>query len=271
MTDLTRFFNTTIPDILRAEQLEYKFVVVGGRAIKSYIDTQRSSIEDWDLLVIGSPETQVKFTADLNNVLKAKGYDTRVELIEPEHKYSEFNMRSRPWFRLSINVHGDFNVTVFDVYQAFAMVDGYVVKNGIKYSNMGFLIRELARSEKHARELIDNAANLDTIEIENKLENIDDLLEDNAILADILDGELDDLEYVLDRTATNEVQQELEQAKNKIMNIIKDRELLFGFILSGKGDKELTHNVCKACKEIEQQYNKLVDLQNKCKEVLKSC
>jgi len=271
MTDLISFFNITAPNILKSLRAKYTFVVIGGRAIKAYIKTAQDA-QDWDLIVVGTPENQVEFAYDLQTSLKELGYSAHIESIEPPYSMvdNDLNIRTRTRYRIVIQM-GDVSLVVYDIYQVPVFVDESIIKDGLHYSSMGFLTRELNRSEDDVKKIIRKALNITRDEIKNKYHTIETMLEDNEIDIGILSDELDDLEEDLNMQTAQKISEELDSAKHRLLKVISDREELFGAALAGTMDKSTLMDVCKMCQELESQYSKWVGLKAHCDSVKQVC
>lgn len=278
------FLQKVVPDVLRGLYSQFHFAVIGTRAINLYLtQATMSSIEtmDWDIAIpTHKTETLKKFSNAVSSSLKKKGY--KVELIQEAGTHVDddlFSFRSRDWIRLTADVCGT-QIVMLDVYQvpSFPETMAFIEHDGLLYSDMGFLIRELNRSESNAKNTLAGALKLTETDVQKSLEKVEKELEESGILLDGLRDGIDQLiesygqidDKVVDSALKDEMQK-CDSAKKILMRVLKERELLFAAAATGKLDKAMMEPVCQACREYEGQYNQYTELKAQCSSVSRLC
>lgn len=272
MTDLNDFLNDTVPDILRRAQTVYNFAVVGGRAISMYADAYSSGIQDWDILFIGEPEIHKFFSKALMDELSSLGYKTTLTTHVQETPDTDvFNYKGRDWSEVCIHI-GSLKVAVFEIFQIKHLnTDLYVIKDGIVYSDLGFLLREIDRHEDSVKTILENASKLTPQDIKEQLEQTETSLGENERDIDMIDNDLSELENDMEHDLAIQLAEDLKVAKNTLIKIINNRDILFGVVLSGKIDKKTLQDVCLFCKGVEDQYGRWKSLNDKCEMIKPLC
>ena len=279
MTDVETFLNQTVPGILLKLQSNNPFFVVGTRAINAYLSINNNSLDDWDIAYVGDTSAQESFSEKIVEIMQNLGYNIGIEILESYGDDNEtFAFNSRTRIRLSVNI-GDANIFFLDIYRLPSQSTGVSTKiNGLYYSDMGFLIRELNRKENDVKKLIKQSSNFTRQEIHNKYKNIQSLLDDSAIDLNIIDFGTDDLiedfGRISDKVYRNilsEQEEQLESARATLEKTVKNRDIIFGYIASGKSPKEMVTKVCKICREFEDQYVQYKNLKERCESIRKLC
>ncbi len=269
MSNLEDFLDGTVPAVLRDAQEEYPFVVVGTRAINAYLSSaslQSISTQDWDVAYVGDAEGQVALAQDVMRQVQDEGFHVDLEHhpASQESDNSVYAFKAREWLRLTVNV-GDAKVAFLDVYRIPTMAGAgvFMVKHGLLYSDLGFLMRELNRAEEDAAKVIANSTNLSNWQIQEKLESSKRLLGDSGTDLDVVDAESDQLIETIGQVPTSKAisisadqMSQLERAKRTLVRVAEERDALFGAVASGRVLKLLAEQVCGVCRSMEDQYGR---------------
>jgi len=284
--DLTTFLEEVTLNLLREAQETHPFIIVGTRAINAYLsESSMKTIptQDWDVAYIGDQEGQDEFAHDIKQAISRLGYKAKIEYHTPikESDHDTFAFRSRHWIRLSVNIGGEANVTFLDIYripQLDIETGMFVEKNGLLYSDLGFLFRELNRAEDDTNRLVNISSNLSNEEIKSRLKKSKELLEETSVELGILDDDSDELIESVGQVSDDSVKriaaehlEQLEKAKHTLMRVTKEREALFGVVMSGRVSKSLSDEVCSICRVLELQYGQYKDLKQRCESIRELC
>jgi hypothetical protein len=286
-SDLGTFLESVVPSALKAVSSKYVFMVVGTRAINAYLQNLQlhpMATRDWDVLLVGPEETQEAFAQAIYAAVEAKGYEPGIEYHEADGGLDAdkpFALRSRPWIRLTVSLGGEADVAFLDVYMVGSWSSGLGVaieKDGLLYSDLGFLMRELNRDETSARRLLSRAREVSARGVEGRTETLQEDLDDNGLELEVLEDETDDLAekigQIPDSTARKlaaDQRERLEKAKKTLMRVSEDREVLFGLVASGRLNKAQVTQVCGVCRSLDSQYSRFKDLKERCEQIRRLC
>jgi hypothetical protein len=278
------FLQQIVPDVLRLAHEKFQFAIVGTRAINLYLSQAAiPPIEtmDWDVIVSADKFAKVQsFSNFIIATLKKKGYK-----IHPfrnsgtKEDKDEFSFRSRDWIRLTADVCGT-QIVMLDIYQipSFTQTMSFMEHDGLLYSDMGFLLRELNRSEHDTKNVLAKALKTSESDVEKRLKQTETELEEINDLLDETKGNIDEIielyGQVDDKTVNESIKDEMEKcnrSKTRLMRLLNERELLFAAAASGKFNKSIIEPICRVCREYEKQYNQYTELKAQCLSISKSC
>lgn len=277
------FLQQIVPSVLKELYLKFKFAVVGTRAINLYLSQakiQPIHTVDWDVVIESNKLSSLKtFANAVISLFKEKGY--KIDLIYQSGigENNLFSFRSRDWIRLTANVCGT-KVVMLDIYQVPSFINtmSFIEHEGLLYSDMGFLLRELNRSEHDAKNLLARSSILNKSDIKASLDEFKNKLNESDKLLDKIKDQLDEqielfgqIDDTLIKSAIRNEIHKIEYVKNTLIRVLKERELLFAAIISGKIDKDEIEPICEACREYEQQYNNYTNLKAQCASIAKMC
>jgi len=282
--DIETFLNKTVPDVLRVVEPKHLFIVVGTRSVNAYLNiAQKPTIytQDWDVLYVG--DNAKAFAQNVANIMNTEGYKIKIEYHDPSGQNNDvFSFRSRPWIRLAINLsEGNTNITFLDIYTISELNSGagtFMEKDGLIYSDLGFLVRELSRSEQDAVKVINNSSTISDKQIQEKLTTSQKLLNDIGVDIDQLDEDTDELIESVGQLPDNTIldisdkqRRELEHAKHTLIRVFKERDALFGAMAGGKIPKFMIGQVCDICRHFENFYGKYNQLKERCYLIRQLC
>lgn len=229
-TDLETFLEEIIPDILRCVQKEHTFSVIGTRAIRAYTNISPISTHDWDVLYYGDNKGQLEFSQKVEKRVQDKGYKVITEVYEGVYNSSRdpYTFRSHQWVRLSVSLGGDANVTFLDVYRINAHVPGmgvFIIKNGLLYSDLGFLVHQLDRPD-YSKHFLEQPARLSILQVKNKIISTTRMLKDIQV-------------------KKSPITQGIKRA------LQNERDELFAVVTAGNTSKLVTEQICKICRDVE--------------------
>jgi hypothetical protein len=285
MSSLEEFLENFVPSVLRKAQIQFPFIVVGTRAVNAYLHEAHAKAiptQDWDIAYRGGLNGQNSLADYVTEQVEASGYSVEIEKKLPKSRDNDtFALKARPWIRLSVNI-GDAHITFLDIYSIpytnKSELGPHTIKDGLAYSDLGFLIRELNRTQQDASKLIQEASRFSGEQVGGKMNSAIDMLNDSRIDLSILDQDTHELIESLGQLSDDNVRellqehkQRLNQAKKTLMRVVEEREALFGVIMNGLLSKELTHQVCDLCRSLEEQFGTYKMLQDRCAAIQKMC
>jgi hypothetical protein len=278
------FLQQIVPDVLRLAHERFKFAVVGTRAINLYLSQAAippAETMDWDVIVPVDRFAQLQsFSNFIISALKKKGY--KIHSFNNKGTGDDddlFSFRSRDWIRLTADVC-ETQIVMLDIYQvpSFTRTMSFMDHEGLLYSDMGFLLRELNRSERDAKNVLGKALKAGESDIgeslkrtETELEDVNDLLDETRANIDEL---IESYGQVDDKIVNEAIKDEIEKCgkvKKTLMRVLNERELLFAAAASGKFDKSMIEPICRVCREYEKQYNQYTELRAECSSISRSC
>ncbi len=273
---ISDFLDRVVPEELRQASTRYSFVVIGTRAVNAYLE-EASLIpvhtNDWDIMLIGGKTAQDEFAGDIVASLSDKGYNISIEYHAPiGNSMSIFDFKSRSWVRLAVSINGSNHVTFLDVYRIDKHTSGmgvYLTKNGLLYSDLGFLVRELDRDERNAKLMIAEASRMNEQDTLKRIELVAELLEDNTIDITIMEDTTETLHKAEEQDIKELLiaqKESLEHAKKTLIRVARERDVLFGLVLSGKANKMVVSQICKLCRSMESNYERYNQIKRKCAE-----
>ena len=259
MTDVASFLDSVVPQALRDAGGNSNFLVVGSRAVSAYSCLAGSPEREWEVTYFGDAGEMKNFSARLADDLRSKGYDVSVTLGSSAHT-------------LTVKL-GQSDLSFMEVFLSSPGEEPgpYMSKDGINYGDLGFLMRELERKEDQAKDLVSRASELQPPEVATKMDRVKNLLHDNSVNLSVLEEEIDELEESLEGEYVPVLLGALEQCKKILVDVARDRDILFGAVLANRVDKSTMESVCTYCRQLEYQYNKWKGLGERCKDVEKMC
>jgi len=259
MTDVASFLDSVVSQALRNAGGNSNFLVIGSRAVSAYSCLAGFPEREWEVTYFGDAEQMEKFTARLADDLRSKGYDVSVRVSSSMHT-------------LTVKL-GQSDLSFMEVFLASPEEEPgpYLLKDGINYGDLGFLMRELERKEDQAKDLVTRASELQAPDVLAKMERVNNLLRDNSVNLSVLEEEIDELEESLEGEEVPELLRALEQCKKILVDVARDRDILFGAVLANRVDKSTVESVCAYCRQLEYQYNKWKRLGERCRDVEKMC
>lgn len=280
MASLEEFLNKVVPDVLKIEQDKYPFMVVGTRSVKAFVArTTSANMDDWDVAYIGKEDGQHAFALDVKREMEKLGYTIQMELHKAsgENDSDTYALKSRSWIRLTVDIGGDANITFLDIYRIPVLIpssDMQVEYDGLMYSDLGFLTRELNRAEKDAENMVARAIKLSPEKIRTKIETVKDMLGNCGVDLDIIDQATDELIESLGQVSDDDAKQainnqirHLNEAKDILQRVAKEREDIFGALLSGAVSKAMSEQICALARELERQYVLYQLLKDRCADI----
>jgi hypothetical protein len=280
MTSIDTFLSITVPNILKSLNDSYLFCVVAGRALYVFLEKVGMSgnmiPHDWDILLYGSEEDQNKFVQEVINLLTNQGYKISKQIYNPEHDNNDiYDLRGRSWITLRVTI-GDNKISFMDVYRTDVLqpeMEQFIPHDGLLYSDLGFLTRELNRREDSIKKMIQDVREMSAEDIKQMIEYTREHLVDANVDINLADQSCSDLVYGMDGffEELEDNIKVLNEAKKSLQKVVKNRDLLFGTLLKGNVSKEMIGKVCTICRELESQYNRYMNLANHCDQLKTEC
>lgn len=284
MTTIDNFLSNVVPDTIKQLGNEYVYAVIGSRAIQAYLppNLRQKLTSDWDLMIIGNEQDQEDFTNEIKKILRSKKYKISTEKHEPIEGIT--NLKSNSWYTLSVRIgdpkdHTD--VKFLDIYRISdfsAGIGTFTEMDGIIYNDLGFLVRELLRREEDTQKIIEKGKKIDNEKLTKLLEQTDEQLQNVIFTLDVVEEEGNDIIFHEEIINSNKLKQmikdykeEIKEAEISLKKIIEQRQLLFGAVAGGNASKSVVEQVCNICKNLEQQLNRYIDLENQCDDIKMLC
>jgi hypothetical protein len=261
-THLKEFLEHIVPKILL--ELQYNqnnspnFIIIGTRAVNAYIPPNKNiQTEDWDILFLGDEKEQSYFVDEVISLVIKKGYSINVIDYNKSINLSDnsLDIKSRSWYRLSLNIPGLNNrITFLDIYRSSTTVGTIKNKNGLLYSDLGFLMKSNYKQQKDVIDMIKNISQVDV----NKLVNV-------------TEKGLKTVEAMLNSIEYKKQTEQLMKIKKKLIRINEEKELLLGLVVNKDVSKDLQHNICLICSDFEIKYKDYTELADRCRQIKNSC
>lgn len=288
MCSLDDFLNYEVPNVLRKASMEIPMIVIGTRAINIYLQKENESViqtQDWDVAIERTKMVNpMTLAINVANALASRGYESVARSMNPSIREANYySFRSRPWARVISFICGT-QVVVLDVYQvpSFEGLNEFVEHDGLIYSDLGFLLRELLRSEHDFKMSLLEEAKISHEDIMKIIHSTRNELASLDVVLKTIYSNMKNLNKNVHKNTnkrshkslSNNIKQQRQSIRliaDKFLRILKERELLIQAVSSGRLSKDLVEPICGVCREYEQHYQLYYDLKNQCEQLNKIC